>query len=1448
MKKSILLFVTLFIALMSYSQVGINVDGSDPDESAILDVKSTTLGLLIPRMTDAEKNAIVLPATGLLVFQTDEVTGFYFNKGTPISPDWVIISGDNLGDHIATETLDLSNYKIINLSEPIAAGDAATKQYVDNNGDNLGDHLATENLDLSNYKIVNLLEPTANTDAATKQYVDVNSGDNLGDHTATENVKLTGNWLSNDGGNEGVFVSEDGKVGVGNATPSTKLDVDGTVTATAFSGDGSGLSGISGDNLGDHTATENLDLANNKIVNLIEPTANTDAATKQYVDANSGDNLGNHTATENVKLTGNWLSNDGGDEGVFVTEDGKVGIGNVVPASKLDVDGTVTATSFSGDGSGLSGISGDNLGNHTATENLDLANNKIVNLLEPTANTDAATKQYVDANSGDNLGDHTATETLNLANNKIINLTEPTANTDAATKQYVDNSGDNLGDHTATETLDLSNNKIINLTEPTANTDAATKQYVDANSGDNLGNHTATENVKLTGNWLSNDGGDEGVFVAEDGRVGIGNAVPASKLDVDGTVTATSFSGDGSGLSGISGDNLGDHTATENLDLANNKIVNLLEPTANTDAATKQYVDANSGDNLGDHTATENVKLTGNWLSNDGGNEGVFVTEDGKVGVGNATPSTKLDVDGTVTATAFSGDGSGLSGISGDNLGDHTATENLDLANNKIVNLLEPTANTDAATKQYVDANSGDNLGNHTATENLDLANNKIVNLLEPTANTDAATKQYVDANSGDNLGNHTATENIKLSSYWLSGDGNSEGIYVHDNGKVGVGTSSPDAAFQIESNEANTFKVSRSYGLNPTEFVIESNGEMSLAKNSVEYARLGWSPGDYGSLELKHDGTTFIELKSSKTYFNGYGNVGIGTTSPSTKLEVNGTVTATYYVGDGSGLTGVADNLGNHTATSSLNMANHKIINLTNPTSSFDAATKDYVDSNGDNLGNHTATTILNMTSHKITNLSAPTANSDAATKYYVDNSGDNLGNHTATQNVRLNGKYLSGDGGSEGVFVTTAGNVGVGLTTPSQKLEVNGKIEAEDGLLVDIASQHGVYVNEATNNGIHVKKVGNPGGPSYSFISGNGVLIEEAEGHGLLIGYTEENGVYVRNAEKDGFNVWYAGSPSSWMASSLNNGIEIMGAQGYGVYVGQADRDGLHIRKAGSGATNTNSTLNNGVEIEGAQGYGLYVGNSGNDGVYLANSGGDGYYVYEAEDYGFKAANVGLDGFYVQYPGDDGFYVYSATDDGLYVNNAGDDAIYSRTTNASNEWGLYTPDKVHAYNVTSKGSSSYAKNTGSYTLEPGDIVCISGGLEKNVLDGAGFPVVNISKATKSNSQAVFGVVEYKVTIRKEMEEAPEGETSELKKSFEHANGNVSQGDYLSVIVFGQAEVKVSDSKSIQAGQKLTISETAGKARTLNSQDSWADTGILGKALENSAGHGKITIFVNCK
>jgi hypothetical protein len=49
----------------------------------------------------------------------------------------------------------------------------------------------------------------------------VSGGDNLGNHTATQNVTLNSNWLSGDGQNEGVFVSNLGNVGVGTSSPST---------------------------------------------------------------------------------------------------------------------------------------------------------------------------------------------------------------------------------------------------------------------------------------------------------------------------------------------------------------------------------------------------------------------------------------------------------------------------------------------------------------------------------------------------------------------------------------------------------------------------------------------------------------------------------------------------------------------------------------------------------------------------------------------------------------------------------------------------------------------------------------------------------------------------------------------------------------------------------------------------------------------------------------------------------------------------------------------------------------------------------------------------------------------------------------------------------------------------------------------------------------------------
>jgi len=69
----------------SSQSLGINTTGAPAANSAILDVSSTDKGMLVPRMSKTERNAIVLPATGLIVFQNaPDSTGFYYYDGT----DW----------------------------------------------------------------------------------------------------------------------------------------------------------------------------------------------------------------------------------------------------------------------------------------------------------------------------------------------------------------------------------------------------------------------------------------------------------------------------------------------------------------------------------------------------------------------------------------------------------------------------------------------------------------------------------------------------------------------------------------------------------------------------------------------------------------------------------------------------------------------------------------------------------------------------------------------------------------------------------------------------------------------------------------------------------------------------------------------------------------------------------------------------------------------------------------------------------------------------------------------------------------------------------------------------------------------------------------------------------------------------------------------------------------
>ena len=77
----LMVLVTLPIGSLAQN-VAINEDGSGPDNSAILDLASTSRGLLTPRMTTVQRTAITTPATGLLVFDTDSAAFFYYDGST----------------------------------------------------------------------------------------------------------------------------------------------------------------------------------------------------------------------------------------------------------------------------------------------------------------------------------------------------------------------------------------------------------------------------------------------------------------------------------------------------------------------------------------------------------------------------------------------------------------------------------------------------------------------------------------------------------------------------------------------------------------------------------------------------------------------------------------------------------------------------------------------------------------------------------------------------------------------------------------------------------------------------------------------------------------------------------------------------------------------------------------------------------------------------------------------------------------------------------------------------------------------------------------------------------------------------------------------------------------------------------------------------------------------
>ncbi|HMP93486.1 MAG TPA: hypothetical protein PKD90_11475 [Phnomibacter sp.] len=114
-KKNILLLSIIVLsanAVFSQNSIGIGI--ATPHLSALLDVNSNSKGILIPRMTSAQRGAIASPGVGLMVFDTDTKTFWYHNGVT-----WVNLTAGGGGGGLtlpfeAAENQANEVFKIIN--------------------------------------------------------------------------------------------------------------------------------------------------------------------------------------------------------------------------------------------------------------------------------------------------------------------------------------------------------------------------------------------------------------------------------------------------------------------------------------------------------------------------------------------------------------------------------------------------------------------------------------------------------------------------------------------------------------------------------------------------------------------------------------------------------------------------------------------------------------------------------------------------------------------------------------------------------------------------------------------------------------------------------------------------------------------------------------------------------------------------------------------------------------------------------------------------------------------------------------------------------------------------------------------------------------------------------------------------------------------------------------